>query len=1186
MVLNTKTVHGLALPIVLASLVLVSALIVAFLISMTTERTSSKSYAAGAKVKQLADSTVNVVMAQIKSATSGTDPTGKPLAWASQPGMIRTWNTSGKAESAYKLYSSGNTVLTGMVDAAAEANALAYWSDRPAHFTDLNEPFLGSYPILDPTAEWDGAGKGIEGFGFNPLPKGISKGQMPVEWLYVLKDGKIVAPDSSTGATKVARISLASSSNPIVGRIAFWTDDESAKVNINTASEGTYWDTPRVISTYDLKLGKYQPTRNEFQRYPGHPAMVSLKTALPSIVDAAMAYRLSPRLTDGGSRQGTVDINSATTVTLDKSRLYASPDELVFDPTRNPQGIAATDLARSLFFLTASSRAPETNLFNKPRIAMWPVHQDSSSAARSVQDRLIAFCSTINAKPYYFQRSDAASGTVDYENISRNQELFKYLRTLTSSPEPGFGGDFLTKYSADRDQILTEIFDYIRSCTNLNDQTVSKPFAPSGQVTPIYLSEYDTKGFGRFPLVQEACLAFLCQGTGKRTNTTPVTAANPVDARQYPTYRNSSDGSLTPPDDTRAVQVFLLLSFFVPSQGYCPYTPDVTVQVDGLDAFTLQSGSTGAAGMGFPNTGSVHLTPMFWHDMPWGGGIDWRSFIFKKELAATGDKRFPFFSSVMEVKLTSSGASTMKFTGGPLTVKLYAGDNTTNLVQTVKIDFPPTPCTVNVPQYPENIFRLVGAGGLQPATADVDGNNGAWPATNVCDRFDTCKSDNTPYGLPHPMYFFTSMVANDTPEIARSMVSATGDTRLLVPRNVSNTSGFKYFNTHPDWSVTTKNGAYSLVLGDSYRWAPGATLGNLNSQARYEYPLWVPAGVKDVRVNGDSTLPAGDWDNGVATSVDGPYINKPDEGNLTQKGPDAARKTPYYNWDNTYVASTATYFSPNRQIPSSGMLGSLPTGVKAQKPWRTLLFRPDPSGLHPGGGTPPDHLFMDYFWMPVVEPYPISEPFSTAGKINMNCQIMPFTYMKRETGLRAVLKSERILAVSQNDNPLRYKTNWNYGTLTPDYRLDLNLGETMKGFAERFAGNEIFRSASQICELPLVPQGALHTDMKTYWNNYKLSGDNSRERPYANIYPRLTTRSNTFTIHYRVQTLQKIKLDPSQNRWVEGKDIVTGEYRGSSTVERYIDPNESLPDYATDADAPPLDEYYRFRVVSTRQFNP
>ena len=121
------------------------------------------------------------------------------------------------------------------------------------------------------------------------------------------------------------------------------------------------------------------------------------------------------------------------------------------------------------------------------------------------------------------------------------------------------------------------------------------------------------------------------------------------------------------------------------------------------------------------------------------------------------------------------------------------------------------------------------------------------------------------------------------------------------------------------------------------------------------------------------------------------------------------------------------------------MFGSLPTGVIANHPWQTLLFRPAKS-YFPGGNnhpqghlrrypvdgtapyppytTPPDHCLLDLFWMPSVQPYPISQPFATAGKINLNYQIAPFTYIERSTGMRAVLKSVKITALDPTLNVL------------------------------------------------------------------------------------------------------------------------------------------------------------------------
>src|SRR6476619_3056320 len=125
-------------------------------------------------------------------------------------------------------------------------------------------------------------------------------------------------------------------------------------------------------------------------------------------------------------------------------------------------------------------------------------------------------------------------------------------------------------------------------------------------------------------------------------------------------------------------------------------------------------------------------------------------------------------------------------------------------------------------------------------------------------------------------------------------------------------------------------------------------------------------------------------------------------------------------------------------------------------PWQTLLFHPDrESGTtHPVAKSPPDHLLLDLFHLPVVEPYAISEPFSTAGKINMNYVIAPFgyakgdegtnpgttnkrSYLRRDTGLRGVLKSTKLMAVrtsepngGHGENPASVSTN---------ARFDLNL---------------------------------------------------------------------------------------------------------------------------------------------------
>ncbi len=158
------------------------------------------------------------------------------------------------------------------------------------------------------------------------------------------------------------------------------------------------------------------------------------------------------------------------------------------------------------------------------------------------------------------------------------------------------------------------------------------------------------------------------------------------------------------------------------------------------------------------------------------------------------------------------------------------------------------------------------------------------------------------------------------------------------------------------------------------------------------------------------------------------------------------------------------------------------------------------------------------------------------------------------------------------------------------WRKNLNLSETngtLRQFREKFAAGEIFRSASEICDVYLVPRGESWTSNATaaaFWNNHLNTPDNLREKPYTNLYARLTTKSNTFTVHVRAQALQKVPGTPA-DQWVEGRDKVVAEERISTVVERYLDADSGLPDFATDANAL-LSDYYRMRVLSNKRFSP
>jgi len=358
-----------------------------------------------------------------------------------------------------------------------------------------------------------------------------------------------------------------------------------------------------------------------------------------------------------------------------------------------------------------------------------------------------------------------------------------------------------------------------------------------------------------------------------------------------------------------------------------------------------------------------------------------------------------------------------------------------------------------------------------------------------------------------------------------------------------------------------------------------------------------PAQLNGARMAGGQL---GDWTVGhgdINRSCDGGIVMMPDSGatgrtTFVAGDTAGAGNVSYFNSHSIVNAEDNFYqyfltFSPNRQMYSAMQFGTLLTEAADMKPWQTLLFTKHPAAgpAHPGFVSPPDHLVADLFWVPVVDPYPISEPLSTAGKINLNTQIVPFTQIDRKTGLHALLKSTLVSAIPTSDNNT-YKISSNDQAT---YRLPIDVEQTLTQLDVRYASGRIFKSASEICELSLVPLGQSLSGIEAWWNGQLPTGDNMREHPYGHLHARLTTKSNTFMVHYKVQALkQRGRGDPAV--WEEGKDEVLAEHRGSTLLERYIDPADSrLPDFADPSvpeTAKAIDQYYRFRVINTKTFMP
>lgn len=1381
---------GVALIIVLSMLVLLSGLLVAFLTTARTERTAAASDSATAASRQIADSTVSFVISQIRDAT--TTP-AENTTWASQPGAIRTFSgtlngsrkplkdgayydgySTSSNDFVFKLYSADRMKVSSSQysnqDLAEETTLIESWDrGNPVDdYVDLNEPALSlrrdldtegntvepRYPIVDPRAFYNKNDRftdsipdsKVEGFDAKvtlddvfKLPGGdnVPYVPMPVKWLYVLKDGTI------------GPASLGSKENPIVGRTAFWTDDDSCKLNINTAAEGTFWDTPTASSSQEcgnygktgdipgsmngLNLAASQAVQGEFQRYPGHPASTCLSPVfgwlydlnhtgsnatkiypyvgtaknLPYQTFKEAIYQISPYLPyDRGTSQGAIR-NTDVEATLDGSlkvktkHLYTSVDELLFkssrfkgnggDPDINGK-LTPAALEQSRFFITANSRAPEINLFSRPRVTIWPINADYKY--RTATDDLFIFTSKISKnlsgdeKTFCIYRGDAKYPSRDFQGTwpgvndanvkQQNIKMFNYLQNMTSRSVPGFGKSFSDagKWggSEGRDQVLIEVFDYIRTVNLVDTGTTTRlnnvfaPYTPkfflkpapadqysrydrsydwSGQVTPLRRQPDDNdryQGLGRF--VQPIEVAVIFHGTtapagkpaGKYIRATmviemaTVMAGFPAIRETYWTRITPINGPTGEPRPSR-IRVTNAPPAEVDLQNdiqihLCGNVGEQLVNIQNLSSHEVAQGRSYMPTLGF-------ITPMYYFKQHKGFTLlqpahladpnrDATMAIYTKKFDnSRPESRYPGVWSTAPGNAPTGG-------NGTISVYPYVSDPIRVGAATANPQFK----IVDLGRYKIEVFA--GEGPRDPRSG-MDVSGGDRPVQTLYVSFPI--DETQPMAAPTTRDFYTRLTTNEAGQggdlienpqqfiyngdVVRSMqltgpfyngsgvaTAQSGDYRLAQARREIPDDWWTPVDDRASYaSATLRLHRLQRGHGDPDPGHTGASQsqGNLtaNGGMRTSKPPMLAKSVNGVkRADGGP----GDWDRGVSKHMSGALGNKVDEGNLKfDPSKNDYTGMPYFR-GRGIEETGQTFFSPNRQLSSAVMFGSLPTGVTQNKPWQTLLFRPnrETGTTHPGADVsvgPPDHLFLDLFNLPVVEPYAISEPFSTAGKINLNYVIAPFgyargsagnnpgtanarSYLRRDTGVRGVMKSTYVMAILTGQGDGGYTENPQSQSVRFRYPIDLN--KTIEAMETRLKSKSddypLFRSATELCTVDLYPQELSVGTWNTFYDSrYALTGDNMRERPYAHIYPRVTTKSNVYTVHMRCQAIRKAQ-GTNPDEFDPEKDVVLGEYRGSATVERFVDPNDqALLNY--DELSQKIDPYYRYRVINTKQFS-
>ena len=1339
--------RGVALVLTLAILVLATMLVIAMFVRMSSERVDSSASIRQSEARQMAAGVVDLVKSTITQAASGYESgadgkfTASRTAWASQPGLIRTWKEDGTAYKTYRLYSSGPIVNTGTINLTTEQSDINGWKSGGTSFNalwcDLNAPAASgtnantlSYPIVTPPKDAKSGSaatdtnngvptddpatavqEGVQGFAITSAPgftSGTSPGPtnnpapMPVKWLYVLQDGTFVTP---TGTGAVATVDGASQANPIVGRVAYWTDDETCKVNINTASEYFYWQAPATYTTQDKTRALYQPGVDEYQRYPGHPATTSLSAVFEKLgypgssetdseraVRYQKAFNITPRVSatkdgklfsganGGGSQAGTTKsyLDATTRLALDPDRLFVTSEEILFSPLRSQQLVAdgvvssPADLASRKFFLTAQSAAPDLNWLGTPRISLWPLNQNEKSKW-SPYDKLLERCSTLNNCIYYFQRTSGFDTSADID-MARNRQLYNYLRNLLNKPIPGAGGKtYASKTSRNVQQILTSIFDFIRTTINLRyvggytgsgtsaiaDPNKSYYFPPEQAVgymgslspAPTVLSDggTKTKGLGAYPVITDVLLHFWAS---KPSSTLPSGEASQT--TDYPATFPVAPPTVTNTNILRTIQMNLVLNMVIPQMDNQGKNPQFQIKVAGTPSWSIGGGPdpvldatvVGSGSMNLPDAGGNVMRMYAPHRTAWsyntiggfiGEGAVFRGFTnltkgqndtsFKtRDFSRTpGANNFTLYGDPVTLSipvgnqftnatgqvLTNSAGQTitrqsyqeeslkdgvnlsanarpamMTFNGGTITVSIYPGlpDGTTaetnsaattdTPLQTYTIDVPN--CTLPVPVLGSAVAINSDATEGSPPPMKSYYDLGDWTNRTLYSRLTTyCRLEysqpsgaSTNAGKWHSMDVLRGVTLD--PQAPHK-----GDLRVV---GLSQTIPATWWK-----SEYATNGAEKNFWISKYISGNSSSVAKLDStETGYDNYLQLRVGAPSMDgMQRGGVANVGDFMNGIGPANLGGYLQASDMGATVRTAAD----NPYFGdleLSDTRALYNNLVYSPARMVPSPAILGQLSTYASeaTPNPWETLLFCRNPHGgtsSHTGWQDPKDHYLLDLFNMPVVEPYAISQPLTTQGQINLNQTLAPFGYIDRTTGLHAALKNMRVYAFTDKRG-VKNKT-----FISTDTTLALDVPKTIDLIKSRAP----FITASEFTEVFLVPEGQTASTVDSFWTSQKGTGDDLREAPYMHIYPKITTKSNTYTVHMRVQALKQTGAG-GWDKWDEARDQVMSEYRGSATIERYIDPNDpDVPDFALPANySKNLAPYYRWRTVAETQFIP
>jgi|GEM_PF-1014641 len=455
---------GVALVMTIIILALITIMVLGFADLVRYETVSSSTHQERGRAQFLSQMGVDTVIGVLKRQTANPD-----LVWASKPGaLIIPEDANPKVLSRQVNLHSGYPATGGAApNSPPTPAAFAPANLNIQTLADQNPP---TYLITDQPADPANA-------------QSTQAVKLPLRWVYVREDGQLDFSETPELQT----------SNPLVGRYAFWADDESSKININTA-----WKRNPISGGSGV--------RNPFSS--SHPTAVNLG----SLNDPDRGVTFDQNMADFVHSQITqshtyVDLGVLKADSTGYNRFFNS----LYEFRRLDQLSNSTNYTRAInaykFELTHYNHDPDSTFFNEPRIVL--TTQRKYAQGRPFIDILKDSSPPAAGKgagTHTELGSDpgrTASSSIDYVKLNKVvKKIVNYLKREDWPMVKGGGGassspSIQKKYYDENSeyrltQIALNIIDYVRSAESdyllveplrgiiSNGETIGGKYYPAG----------------------------------------------------------------------------------------------------------------------------------------------------------------------------------------------------------------------------------------------------------------------------------------------------------------------------------------------------------------------------------------------------------------------------------------------------------------------------------------------------------------------------------------------------------------------------------------------------------------------------------------------------------------------------------------------------------------------------------